>query len=242
MYNTTIVSAFISNINNHRDIEKYIECGKKLLEIDVPKIIFVEQNIYDIYLIDNCYNNTKFIIIKKEDIYFYEYYDKILNFNILKGNDTKDTLEYMFTMCNKTEWVKQAIEINFYNTKQFIWLDFGIYHVMNNNLDFNDNIVKLYDKEYDNIRIASCWDLDMVYNIDNVYKYVAWYFAGGVFGGNCEKLLIFADLMKKKCLDIIEEKQHLMWEVNIWYLIYKDNKELFDPYTANHNRSIITNY
>ena len=33
-----------------------------------------------------------------------------------------------------------------------------------------------------------------------------------------------------------------MWEVNIWYLVYKENKELFDNYYCNHNNTIIDNY
>ena len=48
--------------------------------------------------------------------------------------------------------------------------------------------------------------------------------------------------MKEKCLQIIQEKQSLMWEVNIWYLIYLENKELFDEYKCDHNESLITNY
>jgi hypothetical protein len=30
--------------------------------------------------------------------------------------------------------------------------------------------------------------------------------------------------------------------VNIWYLVYLENKELFQPYQCGHDRTIITNY
>ena len=83
--------------------------------------------------------------------------------------------------------------------------------------------------------------LFLVYNI-NIYKNVAWYFAGSVFGGNKDKLLLFAEKMKTQCMKIITEHQTLMWEVNIWYLIFKENKELFDCYQCDHNDSIIANY
>jgi len=33
-----------------------------------------------------------------------------------------------------------------------------------------------------------------------------------------------------------------MWEVNIWYIIYNENKHLFDIYKCNHDNSIIENY
>ena len=32
--NATIVSAFLSNVNNNRNLEKYIEYGKKLLNLN----------------------------------------------------------------------------------------------------------------------------------------------------------------------------------------------------------------
>jgi hypothetical protein len=76
----------------------------------------------------------------------------------------------------------------------------------------------------------------------NIYKDIKWYFAGGVFGGNKEKLLIFADLMKQKCLQIISQEKTIMWEVNIWYLIYLENNELFYPYHCDHNDTILKNY
>jgi hypothetical protein len=47
----------------------------------------------------------------------------------------------------------------------------------------------------------------------------------------------------EKCLEIIHTKNTIMWEVNIWYLIYSENKELFNPYTCNnHDDSVIYNY
>ena len=33
-----------------------------------------------------------------------------------------------------------------------------------------------------------------------------------------------------------------MWEVNIWYLVWKENKDIFDPYFSDHNQSVINNY
>ena len=41
---------------------------------------------------------------------------------------------------------------------------------------------------------------------------------------------------------IIQEKKHIMWEVNIWYLIYREFPEIFDFYLCDHNISILKNY
>ena len=48
--------------------------------------------------------------------------------------------------------------------------------------------------------------------------------------------------MKQKCIDIIITKKTLMWEVNIWYMIYQVHKDLFDFYIADHNISMLNNY
>jgi len=69
-----------------------------------------------------------------------------------------------------------------------------------------------------------------------------WYFAGGVFGGSAKSLIQFADLVKTETINIINSLNTVMWEVNIWYLVYINNKELFEPYYCNHNISIIDNY
>ena len=92
------------------------------------------------------------------------------------------------------------------------------------------------------MRIGGIWDVKYIYPID-IYKDIAWYFAGGVFGGNKQTLLQFADLMMTKCIQIIEERNAIMWEVNIWYLIYLEcNIPLFNIYNCDHNSSIIDNY
>ena len=48
--------------------------------------------------------------------------------------------------------------------------------------------------------------------------------------------------MKNKCIEIITKNNTIMWEVNIWYLIYRENKDLFDSYVCDHNNTIIDNY
>lgn len=94
---------------------------------------------------------------------------------------------------------------------------------------------------HDNIRIASCWNLQEHFN-KNIYSHIAWFFAGSIFGGTASKLIDFADLMKDKCIDIITKRKSIMWEVNIWYLIYLENPNIFNSYICDHNISIISNY
>jgi hypothetical protein len=238
---TTIVSAFISNVNSNRNIEKYIEYGKKLCSININKVIFIEEHIYNTYFKNQNFPLTIFIFINKENIYLYKYTaDDLINFNMLQtDNPSKDTIEYMYVQCSKTELVRLAIELNIFNTNQFIWVDFGIYHIMNNDEElFIHLITNLNNKSYENIRIAS----GTCYNLEQFYTKIQWFFLGGIFGGHKDKLLEFADLMKQKCIDIMTNEKTIIWEVNIWFLIFLENQELFDRYIANHNPSMLAFY
>jgi len=242
----TIVSAFVSNVNfrYNNSVQKYYEYGKPLLMSSVPKIIFVDKAMLD--CIGENYNkeNTLLVEISKYNYsYLHEYQHLLFNFHLNTDNYAKDTQEFIFTMCNKTEWIKKAIEINHFNTENFIWIDFGIRYIFKNCTDneFTEKINNIQFKLYDNVRIGGIWNINYAYNID-IYKDISWYFAGGVFGGNKNNLLKFAEQMKTKCLKIINEHHTLMWEVNVWYLIYLEHKDLFCIYQCDHNPSIIANY
>lgn len=240
---TTIVSAFISNVNNRKDrtMEKYIEYGKLFLQTKVQKIIFIDELIFDKF--NNFSNEFTYLIpIKKESIYLYEYKDLLTNFNLSSTSPEKDTLEYMFTMSSKTEWIKNAIELNYFNSINFIWIDFGIRHMFKcDDNEFIKKIENINKTLYKKIRIGSIWDLNRDF-YEDIYKDIMWCFAGSVFGGDIKSLLIFSEKTKEMCIKIIQKKNTIMWEVNIWYLIYKEIPELFDCYNCDHNSSLVDNY
>jgi len=103
----TIVSAFISN-HNDINLEKYYNYGKLLLQVQIPKVIFVNLNMYNkIKEFEN--DLTKIILVNNNN-----------NLNQIT-NSNKNTLEYIFTMCHKTEWIKEAIKNNFFKTNNFFW-------------------------------------------------------------------------------------------------------------------------
>jgi len=245
--NVTFVSAFIANANNRYDrtTENYIEYGKKFMSIPINKIIFFDVKL--ITSLPKSYFNTNTIIIpfKKEDNYLYNFKENITQFHLNTTYPEKDTLDYMLTICNKTERVREAIKLNPFQSDQFIWIDFGINHLFKNNTyeQFANAIIGMQNKIYKNVAIAGIWHPSL-YNMmcKNIYKEVLWFFAGGVFGGNSESLIKFADLTKEKCMKIIEEKQSIMWEVNVWFLVYLENPDLITHYTCNHDTRIITHY
>ena len=242
---STLVTAFITNVNeiDFRTLDTYMEYGKKIFAQSIPTVCFLEERTYKHYFADahKLYPWTTFLFFEKQDNYLIEWEHELVDFFVHTDNPKKDTPDYMFIQCHKTEWIRMAIKKNPYHTSHFVWVDFGIYHMIQNDMEFAIALEELSKKKHDKIRIASCVDPDQIC-IKDLYRQIVWYFAGSIFGGPQELLLDFATNMKKMCLEIIRKEKHIMWEVNIWYLIYKQNPEWFDPFYSNHNISILKNY
>lgn len=294
---TIIVSAFMSQINDRPDriLNKYIDFGKKLVDVSIPKIVFIEKHVFDNYDMRKSNDQTiwlkiepnkpeyecviqeetqtVYIFFEKRMMYLYDYKHLINDFYLETTNPKKDSIEYMFVQCYKTEWIRLAIQAveyiertdlktehvlsklcDFSENNQYVWMDFGLYHMFGNDELFYRHLNGFHDRvearfkaacmnghTFQTVYFASCWNPnDKFYR--NIYTQIYWVFAGSVFGGYKNPLLRFADLVKDKCIQVISEKRHLMWEINIWYLVYKVNQELFDFYKCDHNTSIIYNY
>lgn len=246
-HNATFVTAFINNANKRKDRDQswYLERGKVLLNISVPKIVFIEKDLIPLLshinpdfnlLIPYCLN----------DMYLYDYINSLSN-NVITNNPNKDTIEYFMVQCNKTEWVKKAIEINHFNTEQFIWIDFGIYQFyedigsVKKRESFSNDVIQVHSKTYRNIRIPHIWPLEDSFNM-NIKRNVLWFFTGSLFGGDYKTLINFAEKMKIKCLEMVEIDNTLVWEVNIWVQIYQENADLFDLYFGEHAPNVLENY
>jgi|TARA_B110000967_G_C18896205_1_gene570846 hypothetical protein len=228
-----LVSAFVLMENHYQGLDFYIENGIKLLSNDMNKIVFIDKRV--IHHFEKYQNDRTHILpISHTDNYLEKYLPRIQQ--ITEGNPAKDTNRFYSIMCNKTEWIRKAIQTNLYDTPYYTWIDFGIYKILDENTDLD-----MLKKCYDTVRIGHIWDLKRVVNV-NINKKICWYFAGGIFGGNKTSLLEFADIMKFETLRYINLHNALVWEVNIWYLIYKQHPHLFSPYSCNHNNSIVNHY
>lgn len=235
---TTLVSAFISNCNDNRSFEKYLEYGKELLVIDQNKIIFLEK---EVYILLKEYENSKTIILPFEkSALLFTKEGQSNNIELPSHrNKCKDTIEYLLVQNNKTEWVSRAIEMNPFHSNQFIWVDFGIYHIYNDRFLFKNIMNKMCSCYYNKVRIAHIWNMNSI--VGDEFNKPLWYFAGGIFGGSVSALSKFIRLAKKYLGKMIEDRK-LCWEVNIWYSIYKENKELFDVYSSDHNKTMLDRY
>jgi len=93
----------------------------------------------------------------------------------------------------------------------------------------------------DRVTFARCWDPNHVYYGD-IYRDVNWLFAGSVFGGSGNAMQQFALRVREKCLQVLRERNTLMWEINIWVLIYREVPELFSLYPSDHSEILLRGY
>lgn len=219
--NLTIVTAYFK-INRTREAENYTngrknmpkdshgiykEWMKGLLSYKGPMVIFTDNETYN-YISDLRKNNkdTKIIKTRIEDLYAYNYFKTDLKNDkyatmIWKEESNKNINRKLFTVWNsKIDMLKQAVDMNLFNTFYYAWFDIGYIRDENKYLsDIWPDETKLKimkDKVLFNIIGGNGKDGEMTVPEDN----------GTVSGGfigcskkNIYKLnTIFNNLLKKK--------------------------------------------
>ena len=207
-----------------------------------------------------------FVFFNMCDLFLWESRNMAHKFKLNTGNPNKDTLEYMMVQCQKSEWMAIATQLNEHNNhesrgcnkshndiSEFIWIDFGSFHMFQGKIDvFQTELYKMRSRvnkrllnqpknACNKITFARCWDPTHVYYGD-IYRDVNWLFAGSIFGGSISAIHIFALKMREKCLQVLREKNTLMWEINIWVLIFRESEELFSMYPSDHSEIIFRGY
>ena len=117
-----------------RDLNKYIELGRELIAVQIPIVLFVSSHLVPIISgkkredyekdekqfqhrkvgvmdgIVKTYTYVQighvwFVYFEKTDLFLWPYRELGHKFAVNTGNPHKDTLEYMFVQCQKSEWM-----------------------------------------------------------------------------------------------------------------------------------------
>lgn len=155
-------------------------------------------------------------------------------------NISKDTHAYMNVILSKLECMADAIRVNPFQTTQFAWIDFSLFHVVKNERFFCQQLKKLtntYVKQSTKIYIAGC--TDKIKDPQSLLERPNWRFCGGFLIGTKEAVLS----MNECILDTIDEffkiyKKHI-WEVNLWAYCEAFCGLEVVWYKADHDESII---
>jgi hypothetical protein len=203
--------------------------------------------------------NVFFVPFEREDLWLWRFRALGHRFHVHTGNAQKDTLEYMFVQCQKPEWMAVAVALSESlqdstlppHPPLFVWMDFGIFHMFSGD---RDRFAAALDRAChafastgaasDALSFGRCWDplrlqVDGQFHVPpHVFTDIDWTFAGSVFYGSSSLLLVFAHRMRDKCLQLLRERNALMWEINVWILLLAEAPELFAFYWCDHNEHI----
>ena len=242
-YNYTIVTGLIDDVNDYRSSDIYLNLSKELLSLDIPKIIFISEKHFDFVKKYSDSRLTQIVKFEKEDMYqFYAQFNENQNYNLPKNiNFKKDTLDYFKCINLKSFWLKEALNINKFNNHNqdyFAWIDFGIKHLIKDNL-LHSYFQKKFLGDSNKIRMASMYEIknDSIINFDNV----SWYTLGTAFVTHSSKILEFYNLSISYLEKLIKEENKITWEVLIWAQIFKDHPDLFNRFQAEFNNNVLQN-
>lgn len=172
------VSGFIggANVRADRNIGKYIDLGKRLLDVRLPLVLFLEKSVAELMdseTFSGKYDIRKFnyggktfeyikgwddkdslliVLFEKEDLYFWNYRHLASNFFVETENPKKDSLDYFIVQIQKLEWMRIAIHL--FRTlgnpddAQFAWVDFGIAHVFGESQENRDHFKTMLCEMY----------------------------------------------------------------------------------------------
>jgi protein YibB len=124
-----------------RPFEQYKEWMKNILSYKTPMVIYVDPADVDFIQMMRSETSdiTKIIPMKSEEFFIEQQYGKKIR-EVMKSSEfLKDQTvpthpqicvpEYNILMHEKLQFVKRAIDNNYFGTDHFMWLDAGVYHM-----------------------------------------------------------------------------------------------------------------
>ena len=269
------------NSRKDRDLTKYMDLGRELLSVEILTTCFLERDVWSGYVLpfitspvseESVFEyvcrggvmdgiarefryvvcgHVRFVFFEKDDLFLWSYREMASTFSVNTGNPGKDTLGYMMVQCQKVEWVSIAISFSGRLSDEYVWVDFGAFHMFRGSVDrFQVALFELRNRIDKRVlcegcskvvRIAGCWE-PFRHNGGDIYRDINWTFAGSVFGGGAAAIQDFALRMREKCFRVLRERNSLMWEINVWVLIFLDCPTLFSWYKSDHTPVLFDGY
>jgi hypothetical protein len=237
MNDITIVSALFSfkkNKYNSHDIYKF--WGSNLFpNLNTNVVIFTDEENYDFICslrVNELKEKTRIIKMKIEDFYMYKYIDYLKKDLERDHENNIHNIDLYMIWNEKLNFIKKAIDFNFFNSSYYAWCDFGSVR--------NSLYPDLYIKTFPNLSNLTeekiyMFKVDCEFSeedyknpYDEKYKYWNGTIAGSFFIGKKELLLKFYDYFYNEIIinyinrDIFIGKDH-----NLYISLYLSHPELF---------------
>jgi hypothetical protein len=145
---------------------------------------------------------------------------------------TKDTIEYFHVQLSKLRHLSQASQM--VDTTHLAWIDFGIFHVMNDKDYAKQLLQQIYEIKLplNTVFSPGCWD-PRTKNEYFEHDEIEWYHCGGFMVGDAKR---FSDLCEKQDALVKRHLPILTWEVNYWAMMLSD----FVIYAADHDETMLS--
>jgi hypothetical protein len=234
---STVVTCYYK-IKSKHTFEKYDEwISIFLTNIDCNLFIFTSPDLKD-YLLEKrqgiLREKTFIICIELNDLYLsqkylnkwnYQYSIDSSNPNITCGR----TKECYIIWNSKLWFLKNAIEINPFNSDKFVWTDIGCLR--------NTNCIH-YLKNYPIYHLISNDKIDIIllYPITNkmqLYFVNETHFSGAIFGSHKSIILKLYDIFYKRLDKFISNNYFIGCDQQTISSVYNTNSELFNPINPN---------
>jgi hypothetical protein len=223
--NMTIVTGYfkLGISSQKKSGYSYLDCSPATLSIPQKMVIYISEQpeIFEqvINIRKDLMSITKIIIIDETKLYMFEHADKI-KVNCTKNSKTYQNNYYIMSVGARYNYLKNAIENNYFNTEYFSWIDFSLNHGI-----IMDNFKPSYDNK-DKIKIA--W-IARFNSTSNILKYNTNCLGGGVYCGHKNTMLKLIELHDAEFINLM----NLGYNINddkLLFLIFEKYPELFDTY------------
>jgi len=250
--NITLVTCYY-NINREnwnkysRSEEEYFLNAENILNKKNPIVIFTIDNYVnrclkirqkiDIHLI-----YTKIIIIPFEELMYYDKIEKIReiqNNNIHNiSNEFKNcpefcNPEYIIIINNKINFLNKVANINYFNSKIFQWIDFGLHKNLYDDDIFNEKYFSNIFFKKNKIRIVSFNKPKNIYDKISYYNEHNDTVASGMIGGDLNAINKLYNLCINE-FDYLLNNNVMNQEQYIYYYLMCTNNDLFDYLLINN--------
>ena len=239
----TLVTGFIDRTRYDpgapkRPVEFYLEHGKALLALPVPKVVFMEEHIQE--LLKDALDAapiTHVVTTTKEAMEYWPLRPHMLACPLPPGaNPEKDTHDYFILMLNKLQWCCQAAELNPWSTETFVWMDFGINYILKGSLSDAVRGMQGRPVPTGRVRLPGC-----PVPPPHHPAQLVWHFCGGLLAGTAGSLKRMRGL-QSEIVQWLLDGGLVTWEVTVWYHIACMDQDLLDWYAADHNDTMLVNF
>lgn len=246
MDNHVTVVTGLFNINREqlgdgRKWNDYLLWFTQTLRLNVPMVVFCEKDTYDkIKNVRKNYPLTHYIIKDRNNLFYMKYKNKVSE--IVKNEEYRKKIKginrlevkhpvYNLIIMNKFKFLKEAAHKNYFNSKQFLWVDAGCSRFFEDykleQLQKWPNTNKLKENKL-NIQIKSSL-IKSNLNFDEMIYECDHYTTATIYGGTKDVI----DHMEKRVFEIFEKMINnncINNEQVVMGIIFKENPSLFNGF------------